>query len=164
VPATTVDAVKLRLAGMLGYSDPVTGTADPTKLKPFWTQTIVRATGKAEAWLRTTLLGMGFRAEKIAVWPLFLYYHEDLAVFFASEDRRAEFSESQASGLDGLDCRDEVKALTTLGGADDDSLVAVGDLERDDDLFRRPSVNGNGSLPPDVFNCNRVAVGWDIRR
>jgi hypothetical protein len=164
VPATTVDNVRLRLAGMLGYSDPVTGTSDPTKLKPFWKRLIERATGKAEAWLRTTLLGKGFSAQEIAVWPLFLYYHEDLAVFFASEDRRGEFSEAQKSALDNLDCRAEVQALTTLGGADDDSLVAVGDLERDDDLFRRPSVCANGSLPPDIFSRSVAWSGRDIRR
>jgi hypothetical protein len=164
MPAATVDAVKSLIAGMLGYSDDVTGTSDVTKVKPFWTPIINEAVADAEAWLRMTLLGMGFAATEIADWPMFNHYHKRLAVWMAGSYRRGEFGDQKQSALDAFDCRAEVQALTTLGGADDDSLVAVGDLERDDDLFRRPSVNSNGSLPPDVFNCNRVAVGWDIRR
>jgi hypothetical protein len=165
MPAATVDSVKLLLAAQLGYSDDVNGTADVTKLSSFWTPILTEATREAEVWLRMTLGGMGFPAEEVSVWPMFSHYHRRLALWLAGAYRAGELSAEQKSALDRLDPRAEVLALTTLGGAaDDEGLVGVGDMERDDDLFRRPGVDGSGRLPADIFNCNRVAVGRDVWR
>src|SRR3954471_18102479 len=100
---------------MLGYSDDTNGTSDVTKLKPFWTPIIEESVADAEAWLRMTLLGMGFEATEIATWPMFNHYHKRLAVWMAGAYRSGELDPQQKSALDRFDCRAEVQALTTLG-------------------------------------------------
>jgi hypothetical protein len=166
VAATTVDAVKLLLAGMLGYADDTNGTADPTKLSSFWTPIIAESVADAEAWLRHTLTKeMGFPATEVADWPMFNHYHKRLSVWMAGAYRAGELSIETKTALERFDCRAEIRALTTLGGtADEESRVGVGLLERDDDLFRRPSVNANGTMPADIFNTRRAWTGRDCWR
>jgi hypothetical protein len=168
--AATVDQVKLRLAGQLHKSlpatDPAAPGADVTALDGFWTPIVARATAGSEAWLREFLTAWGVGDDWMATSPLFRDWHERRAVYQCGIDDGAQLTVDQRPLLFKLDPTEEIVALMKVGRipGNTESSVGVGLLERDDDLFRRPSVNGNGSLPADIFNTPQPWAGRDVWR
>jgi hypothetical protein len=145
----TTDDVRLMLAAELHKSDDVNGTADPAQLASFWKPVVVRATAKAERWLRQTLRAR-FKPELIAVWPAFNDYQMDLALYWCGVYGDSELNELQRASLKALDCRAEVTALTTLGGVAETTVGKSSAGELRAGTFARPFV-GRGGLPAGPF-------------
>lgn len=157
MPAATETSVRTLLAGQLHLDA-------ETDLDDFWTNITPTATAEAEAWLRDALRGFGSAA--VFRWGMFEHYHRRLSVFFCGLYGAAQLTDDQRNLLRLLDCREEVKALDSIGDDPDsttDDAVVGGRMVRDDDLFARPSVNANGSIPGDVFNCRRYGQTFPTR-
>jgi hypothetical protein len=147
---------------MLSGQLKLNGGADD--LETFWTPITTQAHAEAEAWIRTTLRAFGSQA--LAAWPMFEHYHRRLALFWCGVYGAAILTEDQKALLRLMDCREEIKALDSIGDDPDsetDDAVLGGRMERDDDLFAVPSVNAGGSLPGDVFNVPTWPYVRDVR-
>jgi hypothetical protein len=127
-------------------------------LSDFWPPIVLEAEGEAAAWMAMTLRGKGFRDEDVAQWPMYDHYRRRLALYWCGVWGSSQLSDADALRLKLMDPRAEVLALTTLGlteadeDVDEDSAaVAVGRLQRDDDLFALPAVTAGGMTAGDVF-------------
>lgn len=156
-------SVRTMLAGMIRLSAGADGDEDEgiDGLSAFWTPITAQATAKSEAWLRKNLPGT---PSAIAKYELFEHYHCDLSLFWCGVYGAALLTAQQLEELNKLDCRAEVLGIESIGDDEDttdDDLVMGGRMERDDDLFRRPSVNSGGSIPGDIFN---TPAAWTYTR
>jgi hypothetical protein len=161
----TEASVRTMLAAQLhAVSDDGT-TTDVTELEGFWTPITAQATAESEAWLRQALIG--FSDAAVAKWAMFEHYHRKLSLFWCGVYGAAQLTAEQRNLLEKLDCREEIMAVESIGpdDPDDDSddLVLGGLMERDDDLFARPSVNSGGSIPGNVFNTATGYTWRDVR-
>lgn len=150
MPAATVESVRELVAGFARLNGGPDDEDNP--LEAFWEGLITRGTAKAEAQLRDAL--SGFSGAAVAKWPLFEHYHRDLSAYWAVTYSNVALTDNQMAQLEKLNCLAEVRAVESIGDDPDDEsddLVLGGRMERDDDLFRTPAVNSDGSLAG-IFN------------